>query len=113
MRLVLVCIIGLIVVVPAAGFQESIRLRMSNYLPLQSVAVSKIMAPWSESIENKSAGRIKFVSYYGGALGRGPHRQYLLTEKGVSDVSTRITGNDADTFCLSRTVGSCPPPFRS
>ena len=87
MRLVLVCIIGLIVVVPAAGFQESIRLRMSNYLPLQSVAVSKIMAPWSESIENKSAGRIKFVSYYGGALGRGPHRQYLLTEKGVSDVS--------------------------
>jgi TRAP-type transport system periplasmic protein len=62
-------------------------LRVANYLPPMSVAVSKIMEPWLEELEQASGGQLQFERYYGGALGRGPHRQYLLLESGVADIS--------------------------
>ena len=75
-----------------------IELRVASYLPPMSVAVSKVMEPWLTQIENVTQGQVSFRRYWGGSLGRGPFRQYLLVENGVTDIAYLFLSMHAGRF---------------
>lgn len=70
-----------------ARSDEITELRLAAYLPAVSTAVREVIEPWVKVVEQETAGAIRFKRFYGGSLGRGPHRQYLITEQGISDLS--------------------------
>ncbi len=82
----------------AAQADDPIELRAANYLPPMSVAVSQIMQPWMAEVEKATDGQVTLQGYWGGSLGRGAHRQYLLVESGVSDVNYLFLSMHAGRF---------------
>ena len=56
------------------------------FLPPRSVSVSKVLIPWTKSVEAAAEGELKFQGYWGGSLGRNPFKQYDLMKDGIADV---------------------------
>ena len=77
---------------------EPIELRVASYLPPMSVAVSKVMEPWLTQVESATGAQVSFRRYWGGSLGRGPFRQYLLVENGVADIAYLFLSMHAGRF---------------
>ncbi len=86
MRQILWSLAFIAAILAPARAEETYALRTANYLPSMSVAISKLMEPWLLDLEKLSHGRLIFRRYWGGSLGRGPFRQYLLVEKGIVDI---------------------------
>lgn len=61
--------------------------RVAAYLPEHSRSVAAVMTPWLDRVEARAGGRLTFERYWGGSLGRGPQRQVLLVEAGVSELA--------------------------
>ncbi|MEO0997431.1 MAG: TRAP transporter substrate-binding protein DctP, partial [Pseudomonadota bacterium] len=61
--------------------------RVAAYLPAHSKSVGSVMIPWLDRIEAAGGGAVRFERYWGGSLGRGPQRQVLLLEAGVSEIA--------------------------
>lgn len=75
------------VLLVATGAAHAETFRVSAYLPQRSNSISQVMVPWLDSIERKSSGEIKFDRYWGGSLGRGPQRQIMLLQNGVTEIA--------------------------
>ena len=66
-------------------------IKIACYLPPRSVTVSKVLMPFIKEVEAATKGSIKFQTYWGGALGRNPEKQYELVTNGIADIAYMAT----------------------
>lgn len=61
-------------------------LKLAAFLPAHSVSSVHVLKPYAESVGKASGGKLTVKSYYGGALGRSPFKQYKLVTDNVTDI---------------------------
>ncbi|MGD9860852.1 MAG: TRAP transporter substrate-binding protein [Marinobacterium sp.] len=86
----------------ASGAQAETRLTMSSWLPSGHPLVRDVMAPWANSVEEATEGRVKVVMLPS-ALGH-PRVHYDLAAEGQADITYSAHGYTPGRFSLYKMV---------
>lgn len=78
-------------------------LKVANYHPPAFVTHKDILAPWTEMVQSRTGGKIKFTHYTGGSL-IGARDIYSGAVKGLADISHGYTGHTPGRFPLTEVV---------
>ena len=86
---------GAAAIVAAPGIvraQETITLRLHQFLPPQAPVPAMILKPWSERLEAATDGRIRVEHFDAMSLGGRPPELYDQARDGVVDLSMTVVG---------------------
>ena len=75
-----------------AAAQETITLRLHQFLPGQATIPSKAILPWAQKVEKESGGKIKIQMYNTMQLGGTPPQLFDQARDGVVDLSWTVLG---------------------
>jgi TRAP-type transport system periplasmic protein len=76
----------------ASAMAQEVTLRVHQFLPAQAPIPSQVIAPWAETIEAESDGRIAVELYPAMQLGGAPTSLYDQARDGVVDVIWTVLG---------------------
>ncbi len=77
---------------PSMSNAADVTLRLHQFLPPVAVVPSKILKPWSESVEEASGGRIEVQHFDAMALGGRPPDLMDQARDGVVDIAMTVVG---------------------
>jgi TRAP-type transport system periplasmic protein len=86
--------------------QQTVTLRLHQFLPPQAVIPSKAIVPWAQKVEADSGGRIKIQLFHAMQLGGAPPQLFDQAKDGVADITWTVLGytpgrfNKAEVFEL-------------
>ena len=72
--------------------QETVTLRLHQFLPPQATIPAKAIAPWIKKIEAESNGRIKIQMYSAMQLGGTPPQLFDQARDGIADITWTVLG---------------------
>ncbi len=87
-------------------------IRAASFTAAQATTVRTVMKPWMDAVTKEVGGDIKFQSFWGGALGRSPVKQYELVVNGIADVAFIVPSYTLAQF-PEMSLFSLPYLFRS
>ena len=99
--------------------QQTITLRLHQFLPGQAPIPSRAIAPWAKKIETDSGGRIKVQIFNAMQLGGTPPQLFDQARDGVADITWTVLGytpgrfNKAEVFELPFMSGSAEQSSRA
>jgi len=73
-------------------------IRVGSYVQEKSIGVSRIISPWVESVRKDAGDTLRIETFWGGTLGKSPHRQFELVQSGVLDVAWVLPGYASGQF---------------
>ena len=76
----------------------SAELKFASFVGGRHVMNRKVFAPWAKEVANMSGGGLKITMHYGGALGKGPAKQYKRAIDGVADITWGLQGYTSKQF---------------
>jgi TRAP-type C4-dicarboxylate transport system substrate-binding protein len=86
--------------------QQTVTLRLHQFLPQQAVIPAKAIIPWAQKVEADSGGRIKIQLFHAMQLGGAPPQLFDQAKDGVADITWTVLGytpgrfNKAEVFEL-------------
>lgn len=86
--------------------QQTVTLRLHQFLPPQAVIPSKAIIPWAQKVEADSGGRIKIQLFHAMQLGGAPPQLFDQAKDGIVDITWTVLGytpgrfNKAEVFEL-------------
>ncbi|RDE08684.1 TRAP transporter substrate-binding protein [Pelagibacterium lacus] len=80
------------VLVMGAAVGQDVTLRVHQFLPAQAPIPAQAIAPWAETIEEQSGGRIAVELYPAMQLGGAPDSLFSQAQDGVVDVIWTVLG---------------------
>ncbi|MDP3251462.1 MAG: TRAP transporter substrate-binding protein [Hydrogenophaga sp.] len=99
--------------------QQTITLRLHQFLPGQAPIPSRAIAPWAKKVEAESGGRIKVQIFNAMQLGGTPPQLFDQARDGVADITWTVLGytpgrfNKAEVFELPFMSGSAEQSSRA
>ncbi|RZI72051.1 MAG: TRAP transporter substrate-binding protein [Rubrivivax sp.] len=107
-RAALVALSGLAAATLSSGAlaQQTITLRLHQFLPGQAPIPSRAIVPWAKKVETESGGRIKIQIFNAMQLGGTPPQLFDQARDGVADITWTVLGytpgrfNKAEVFEL-------------
>ncbi|MDP2020308.1 MAG: TRAP transporter substrate-binding protein [Hydrogenophaga sp.] len=99
--------------------QQTITLRLHQFLPGQAPIPSRAIAPWAKKIETDSGGRIKVQIFNAMQLGGTPPQLFDQARDGVADITWTVLGytpgrfNKSEVFELPFMSGSAEQSSRA
>ena len=107
-RAALVALSGLAAATFSSGAlaQQTITLRLHQFLPGQAPIPSRAIVPWAKKVETESGGRIKIQIFNAMQLGGTPPQLFDQARDGVADITWTVLGytpgrfNKAEVFEL-------------
>lgn len=99
--------------------QQTITLRLHQFLPGQAPIPSRAIAPWAKKVETESGGRIKVQIFNAMQLGGTPPQLFDQARDGVADITWTVLGytpgrfNKAEVFELPFMSGSAEQSSRA
>lgn len=76
----------------------SVELKFASFVGGRHVMNREVFAPWAERIAAMSKGALTVKMYYGGALGKGPAKQFKRAVDGVADLAWGLQGYTSKQF---------------
>lgn len=76
----------------------SVELKFASFVGGRHVINRKVFAPWAKQVAALSGGSLTVKMYYGGALGKGPAKQFKRVIDGVADLSWGLQGYTSKQF---------------
>jgi len=76
----------------------SAELKFASFVGGRHVMNRKVFAPWAKQVAKLSGGGLKITMHYGGALGKGPAKQYKRAIDGVADITWGLQGYTSKQF---------------
>jgi TRAP-type C4-dicarboxylate transport system substrate-binding protein len=67
-------------------------IRVSSFLPARSSSIVGVFNPWLKRLRKEFGDKVSLPTFWGGALGRNPRKQYDLVKDGVTDVGMIVPG---------------------
>jgi TRAP-type C4-dicarboxylate transport system substrate-binding protein len=99
--------------------QQTITLRLHQFLPGQAPIPTRAIAPWAKKVETESGGRIKVQIFNAMQLGGTPPQLFDQARDGVADITWTVLGytpgrfNKAEVFELPFMSGSAEQSSRA
>jgi TRAP-type C4-dicarboxylate transport system substrate-binding protein len=99
--------------------QQTITLRLHQFLPGQAPIPSRAIVPWAKKVETESGGRIKIQIFNAMQLGGTPPQLFDQARDGVADITWTVLGytpgrfNKAEVFELPFMSGSAEHSSRA
>ena len=75
-----------------AQAQQTITLRLHQFLPPQAVIPAKAIIPWAKKVEAESNGRIKIQAFHAMQMGGSPPQRFDQARDGVADITWTVLG---------------------
>ena len=72
--------------------QQTVTLRLHQFLPPQAPIPSKALVPWAKKVEAESGGRIKVQLFHAMAMGGTPPQLFDQARDGVADITWTVLG---------------------
>ncbi|MFC7461350.1 TRAP transporter substrate-binding protein [Hydrogenophaga defluvii] len=72
--------------------QQTVTLRLHQFLPPQAVIPAKAIVPWAQKVEADSGGRIKIQLFHAMQLGGAPPQLFDQAKDGVADITWTVLG---------------------
>ncbi len=66
--------------------------RLGSYLHERSIGAAYVIKPWLRAVQADVGNQVRFDEYWGGTLGKSPHKQFELVRSGVLDVAWVLPG---------------------
>ena len=95
-----------------AAAQQTVTLRLHQFLPPQATIPARAIIPWAQKIEADSGGRIKVQMFHAMQMGGSPPQLFDQARDGVADITWTVLGytpgrfNKAEVFELPFMSGS-------
>ena len=99
--------------------QQTITLRLHQFLPSTATIPARAIAPWARKIEAESGGRIKVQMFHTMSMGGTPPQLFDQARDGVADITWTVLGytpgrfNKAEVFELPFMSGQAEPASRA
>ncbi len=99
--------------------QQTITLRLHQFLPSTATIPARALAPWARKIEAESGGRIKVQLFHTMSMGGTPPQLFDQARDGVADITWTVLGytpgrfNKAEVFELPFMSGQAEPASRA
>ena len=75
-----------------AQAQQTVTLRLHQFLPPQAAIPAKAIIPWARKIEAESGGRIKIQDFHAMQMGGSPPQLFDQARDGVADITWTVLG---------------------
>ncbi|MBW8467972.1 MAG: TRAP transporter substrate-binding protein [Thiobacillus sp.] len=72
--------------------QQTVTLRLHQFLPPQAVIPAQAIIPWAKKVEAESGGRIKFQLFHAMQMGGTPPQLFDQARDGVADITWTVLG---------------------
>lgn len=93
MKRIIVFALGLAGLIAASGVQaETIKLKLSHFLPSSHPTQKDFLAPWAKQLEEKTGGKVKVEIYPAGSAFGHVAKQLDQVKAGVVDIAHGLTG---------------------
>ena len=93
MKRILTISLGLAAMLEASALQaETIKLKLSTFLPSSHPTQRDFILPWAKAIEEKTGGKVKFEIFPAGSAFGHVAKQLDQVKAGVVDVAHGLTG---------------------
>lgn len=86
--------------------------RVASFTSAKATTIKVVMKPWMDAVGKEAGNDVKFQSFWGGALGRSPVKQYELVVNGIADVAFIVPSYTLAQF-PEMSLFSLPYLFRS
>jgi TRAP-type C4-dicarboxylate transport system substrate-binding protein len=99
--------------------QQTVTLRLHQFLPSTATIPARALAPWARKIEAESGGRIKVQMFHTMSMGGTPPQLFDQARDGVADITWTVLGytpgrfNKAEVFELPFMSGKAEPASRA
>jgi TRAP-type C4-dicarboxylate transport system substrate-binding protein len=99
--------------------QQTITLRLHQFLPPSATIPARAIAPWARKIEAESGGRIKVQLFHSMSMGGTPPQLFDQARNGVVDLTWTVLGytpgrfNKSEVFELPFMSGQAEPASRA
>jgi len=99
--------------------QQTVTLRLHQFLPPQATIPARAIIPWAQKIEAESGGRIKIQLFHAMQMGGSPPQLFDQARDGVADITWTVLGytpgrfNKAEVFELPFMSGSAEASSRA
>jgi TRAP-type C4-dicarboxylate transport system substrate-binding protein len=99
--------------------QQTITLRLHQFLPPTATIPARAIVPWAKKIEAESGGRIKVQLFHAMSMGGSPPQLFDQARDGVVDLTWTVLGytpgrfNKAEVFELPFMSGQAEPASRA
>jgi TRAP-type C4-dicarboxylate transport system substrate-binding protein len=99
--------------------QQTITLRLHQFLPPSATIPARAIAPWAKKIEAESGGRIKVQLFHSMSMGGTPPQLFDQARNGVVDLTWTVLGytpgrfNKSEVFELPFMSGQAEPASRA
>jgi TRAP-type C4-dicarboxylate transport system substrate-binding protein len=99
--------------------QQTVTLRLHQFLPPQATIPARAIAPWVQKLEAESGGRIKVQQFHSMSMGGSPPQLFDQARDGVADIVWTVLGytpgrfNKAEVFELPFMSGLAEPASRA
>ena len=99
--------------------QQTVTLRLHQFLPPSATIPARAIAPWARKIEAESGGRIKVQLFHSMSMGGTPPQLFDQSRNGVVDLTWTVLGytpgrfNKSEVFELPFMSGQAEPASRA
>ncbi len=99
--------------------QQTITLRLHQFLPPQATIPARAIIPWAKKVEAESGGRIRVQLFHAMQLGGAPPQLFDQARDGVADITWTVLGytpgrfNRSEVFELPFMSGLAEPASRA
>jgi len=99
--------------------QQTVTLRLHQFLPPSATIPARAVAPWAKKIETESGGRIKVQLFHSMSMGGTPPQLFDQARNGVVDLTWTVLGytpgrfNKSEVFELPFMSGQAEPASRA
>ena len=99
--------------------QQTVTLRLHQFLPPQATIPARAIVPWAKKVESESGGRIKVQLFHSMSMGGSPPQLFDQARDGVADIVWTVLGytpgrfNKAEVFELPFMSGKVEPASRA
>ncbi|MDZ4104465.1 MAG: TRAP transporter substrate-binding protein [Hydrogenophaga sp.] len=99
--------------------QQTVTLRLHQFLPPSATIPARAIAPWAKKIETESGGRIKVQLFHSMSMGGTPPQLFDQARNGVVDLTWTVLGytpgrfNKSEVFELPFMSGQAEPASRA
>ncbi len=111
--------LGAITLAGNAMAQQTVTLRLHQFLPPTAPIPSLAIVPWAKKVEAESGGRIKVQLFHSMSMGGSPPQLFDQARDGVVDITWTVLGytpgrfNKAEVFELPFMSGAAEPASRA
>ena len=111
--------LGAITLAGNAMAQQTVTLRLHQFLPPTAPIPSLAIVPWAKKLEAESGGRIKVQLFHSMSMGGSPPQLFDQARDGVVDITWTVLGytpgrfNKAEVFELPFMSGAAEPASRA